>query len=162
VQLVLRGFLAFTITLSTARFGDIRVNVFDTVVVVMRVMLIVTQLHISQKDVAMGWITFWWLLEVYFWGEMFFLLLACGWKKYIKDRGLGIPIAVNITSLVLMSMSAKNENRTGTVYILTVLVQSVRLPSLAMQYQAAGAFTSITPLVFRVLFIIFAVIYFFR
>jgi len=60
-----------------------------------------------------------------------------------------------------MSLSAKNKNRTGTVYILTVLTQCVRLPSLIMQYKAASVFNSIIPLVFRVIFIIFAVIYFF-
>ena len=93
---------------------------------------------------------------------MVFLLLACGWKKYIKDRGLGIPIVVNIMSLTLMSMTNRDTSRLGTVYILTVLTQSVRLPSLIMQYKAAAVFNSIIPLVFRVIFIIFAVIYFYR
>lgn len=162
IQQVLRTFLELTITISTERIGMININIFDSIVVIMRLCLVVTQLAISKENVVDGWLYFWWFLEFYFWGEMIFLLFACGWKKYITDRGMGIPIVVNIMSLILMSMSTRNENRTGAVYILTVLTQCVRLPSLIMQYEAASVFNSIIPLVFRVIFIIFAVIYFFR
>ena len=162
IQLLLRYCLAFTVTIYTDRFGRLSVNIFDTVVVINRLLLVATQMAISYREPKPGWYELWWLLEFYFWSEMAFLLLACGWKKYIKDRGLGIPIVVNIMSLTLMSMTNRDTSRLGTVYILTVLTQSVRLPSLIMQYKAAAVFNSIIPLVFRVIFIIFAVIYFYR
>ena len=161
IQLLLRAFVAFNVTVTTF-LGKVRVNVFDTIIVTMRLLLLRTLTEVTRNESSVGWYAIWWVLEVYFWGEMMFLLLACGWKQYIKERGLGIPIVVNIMSLTLMSMLRKNDSRSGTVFILTVLTQSIRLPSLIMQYKAASAFNSITPLVFRVIFITFAVIYFYR
>ena len=161
IQVVLRVLLDYRVKFTTY-FGKTRINVFDSIVICMRLMLIVTQLKIVQDDAQQGWYIFWWCLEMYFWGEMIFLLLACGWKTYIKERGMGIPIVVNIMSLTLMCLTEDRQDRASKLFILTMLTQCVRLPSLVMQYKAASAFTSIIPLVFRVIFIVAAVIYFFR
>lgn len=113
----------------------------------------------SDNDV---WTRMGWVLEAFLWIEMVMLIVCYGFGPYFKRSGYGLILWINILTLIVMiDMGASPNRHSGFRYYALVILQMSRFSRLIRFVQGFSTFNAIAPLMFRVSFIIFAVIYFF-
>eukprot|EP00602_Paraphysomonas_sp_CaronLab_P006194 CAMPEP_0185023064 /NCGR_PEP_ID=MMETSP1103-20130426/5757_1 /TAXON_ID=36769 /ORGANISM="Paraphysomonas bandaiensis, Strain Caron Lab Isolate" /LENGTH=631 /DNA_ID=CAMNT_0027555465 /DNA_START=1154 /DNA_END=3049 /DNA_ORIENTATION=+ len=150
--------------LSVPYLSPLRLCVFDICVVLSRVLLVIQLVHYSDPDAHFVWTSLGWALETFFWVEMLLLVFASGWATYLRTHGYGITVAVNISSLGIMASLGSDltaEKSRSVLYVFLIIIQCFRLTGGVGQIKGAALFNSLTPLIARVVFIIFCVIYFF-
>ena len=146
------------------REASCEINAFNACTVACRFLLVAQLLFYSDPEAPRVWTTVGWVLEFFFWVEMFLLLAALGWRRYWQSHGYGSAIIVNVVTLVLMVLLGGNltdRESTHATYLVLTLLQCTRLLGAIGYTTDAGLFNSLIPLILRVLFIIFCVIYFF-
>lgn len=108
------------------------------------------------------WTEMGWVVEAFLWVEMVMLIVCYGLGPYIKRSGYGLILWINILTLILMiDMGEDPERHAGFRYYALVILQMSRFSRLIRFVHGFSTFNAIAPLMFRVTFIIFAVIYFF-
>jgi hypothetical protein len=107
------------------------------------------------------WIYVGWAIEALFWVEMLMLLLLQGWAKYMKRNGYGYVMLLNISSLVVFLLIGTSSRHDGYKYYFLMVIQICRFFRFSRFLKGFKTFYAITPLILRVFFIIFAIIYIF-
>lgn len=107
------------------------------------------------------WIYVGWALEALFWVEMLVLLSLQGLTKYLKRNGYGYVMLLNVTSLVVILLIGTSSRHDGYKYYCLMIVQICRFFRFSRFLKGFKTFYAITPLILRVFFIIFAIIYIF-
>jgi hypothetical protein len=108
------------------------------------------------------WTRMGWVLEGFLWLEMIMLIVCFGLGAYFKKSGYGLILWLNILTLIVMIDMGKTPNRhTGFHFYSLVILQMSRFSNLIKFVQGFSTFNAIAPLMTRVAFIIFSVIYFF-
>ena len=123
--------------------------------------LLVAQLLLVSTSHRTEWVYVGWAIEALFWVEMLVLIAALGWGKYFKRNGYGYVMALNIGSLLLMVLIGLSTRHDGYKYYSLLVIQICRFFRFSRFLKGFKTFYAITPLILRVFFIIFAIIYIF-
>ncbi len=93
---------------------------------------------------------------------MLLFMFAWGFMIYFRRGGFGYVFSLNlITFIVMITMGPGTEETYSTSYFLLLIFQSARYLVFLRYLADADLFISLVPLLLRVLFIIFCIIYFF-
>lgn len=134
-----------------------RVCYFEYAVFIARLLLIFQLIFMAKPSASRGWIYFGWCLEIFFWGEMMVRIGAsAGWSMNHYTR----LIMINVITLLLM-ISVDRERSLSGKMIALICFQWIRLIRVFLPFNASKALRTLLPLLFRVLFLVFTVIYFF-
>ena len=156
-------------------FVRYHIPVYDTIfVLVLHICLIIQLANISDPHASKNWHVFGWVLEGIFLFDMFMRLAVFGY------RGLGkfqlarmcetfINVASFIAILVLASEHSgrygiddtQDVNAPSAALTIVIIIQSMRFFKLFFLVNDQDIFEDIYPTIFRALFILFSVIYFF-
>ena len=123
--------------------------------------LLVAQLLLVSTSHRAEWVYVGWAIEALFWVEMLVLIAALGWGKYFKRNGYGYIMALNVGSLVVMILKGSSTRHDGYKYYALLVIQICRFFRFSRFLKGFKTFYAITPLILRVFFIIFAIIYIF-
>jgi hypothetical protein len=134
-----------------------RICYFEYAVFIARLLLIFQLIFMAKPSAPKGWIYFGWCLEIFFWCEMMIRLgAAAGWSIHHYTR----LIVINVITLALI-ISVDTEQSLSGKMIALICFQWIRLIRVFLPFNASKALRTLLPLLFRVLFLVFTVIYFF-
>eukprot|EP00602_Paraphysomonas_sp_CaronLab_P008688 CAMPEP_0185036272 /NCGR_PEP_ID=MMETSP1103-20130426/28990_1 /TAXON_ID=36769 /ORGANISM="Paraphysomonas bandaiensis, Strain Caron Lab Isolate" /LENGTH=1059 /DNA_ID=CAMNT_0027573757 /DNA_START=43 /DNA_END=3225 /DNA_ORIENTATION=- len=127
-----------------------------------RVVLAVQLVLISGNRNSSEWMRVGWFLEACLWIQMIVLIYAWGFPKYMRRTGYGFIMIINVISLVLMIIVGDDDNNHySPAFVSLLVVQVLRFLSVFQYMRDSELFISIFPLVLRMFFLLFSVIYFF-
>lgn len=168
LRLFLANVVDFTVPLRELQpswfplFIELDLSPFEIFFRTIRVILSVQLVYISGFTVSEAWWNAGWMLEILLWIEMCLLIYAWGYKKYLRRHGFGLDAAINITSLILMiSIGNKTHVQYSAAYVALLVVQVMRFLRVFKYLRDSELFMSIFPLVLRMFFLLFSIIYFF-
>ena len=127
-----------------------------------KVLLAIQLVFLSRRQNTLAWIRLGWVLEAFLWMEMLLLMFAWGVDVYFRRGGFGYITSLNVITLIVMILVGSNSNETFSLsYFLLLIFQSCRFVVFFRYLAGADLFLALVPLLLRVLFLIFCVIYFF-
>jgi hypothetical protein len=142
--------------------GDRRIFPFEMFFRIVRVLLAIQLVFVSGFSVSMAWWQAGWVLEMLLWVEMGLLIFAWGSKKYLRRYGFGLDAAINVASLILMiSIGNRIKTQYSAAYVALLVLQAMRFLRVFKYLRDSELFMSIFPLVLRMFFLLFSVMYFF-
>ncbi|CAE7603605.1 Tpcn1, partial [Symbiodinium microadriaticum] len=123
--------------------------------------MLVAQLFLVSTSDRKEWVYLGWAIEGLFWLEMLVLICSIGWGKYLKRNGYGYVMTLNIGSLIVMILIGSSTRQDGYKYYSLLVIQMCRFFRFSRFLKGFKTFYAITPLILRMFFIIFAIIYIF-
>jgi hypothetical protein len=156
---IMRASLTLPSHLPLLSDGFNHVCYFEYAVFIARLLLIFQLIFLAKSPSSMSWISFGWVLEIFFWWEMFVRLGAsAGWSVHYYTRLIGINV---ITLSLMISVGTEHTSPLSGKLIALICFQWIRLIRVFLPFNASKALRTLLPLLFRVLFLVFTVIYFF-
>lgn len=139
-----------------------RIYPFEMFFRIVRVLLAIQLVFVSGFSVSMVWWQVGWVLEMLLWVEMGLLMFGWGMKKYLRRYGFGLDAVINVTTLCLMlSIGNRINSQYSAAYVALLVLQVMRFLRVFKYLRDSELFMSIFPLVLRMFFLLFSIIYFF-
>ena len=133
---------------------------YDSFFFLVKVVLAIQLVFLSRRQNTLAWIRLGWVIEALLWMEMLLLMFAWGIAVYFRRGGFGYITSLNVITLIVMILMGSNADETfSSSYFLLLIFQSCRYLVFFRYLADAALFLTLVPLLLRVLFIIFCVIY---
>jgi hypothetical protein len=155
-EVILDFMIPFTQIRSVTRHG-----IFDTIVSCTRILLAIQLLYLTIPSSPIYWYDIGWALHGFFWFEMYIRIASLYSKRRRRNFRL---IVLNVVTTALYSTINRTQSHSEEIsgrMLVYVCFQWFRLIQVILPFRISDVIHGLLPLVIRVVFLVFTVIYFF-